>query len=179
MPNQTSTRGLEDPAAYRPRLLLADHHEELAAACADLRACACTDDARELAAQFRAFERAVIEHMEVEEEHILDAYAEFDAADAEQIRRQHAELRSQLLELALDTELHCVRAAQVERMIGALRAHAAHEDARMYPWAQMHLPLPVHRALFMRIARSLRELARSRARSRHLREAEKRALAAR
>lgn len=162
----------DDPAAYRPRLLLADLHEEIDAACADLRACVCGDDARELIAQFRAFERTVIEYMEAEEATILDEYEQFDADDAQRIRRQHAELRGQLLRLAVDAELHCLRAAQIDQMIAALRAHAAHENARMYLWAQVSLSPQAHRALFMRIGRSLRELARSRARYRAISQAE-------
>ena len=64
------------------------------------------------------------------------------------------------LQWLLDVELHIVRVDTVKRLIETLQAHAAHEDAAMYPWAQEHLPLTLQRQLFVRIGRSLRALVR-------------------
>lgn len=163
MSTTTTLGGLDRPTAHGPRFLLACHHDELDAACAELRAKAYADDPRALIEQARAFERAMIAHLDAEEEHILPAYAAFDPGDARTIREQHAELRSRLMQLVIDAELHCICMARIDDMIAALRAHAAEEDRRMYPWARLHLPLRARRALFVRIGRSLGELARRRA----------------
>lgn len=158
-----ATNNTNPPTANRQRLLLADHHVAIETACADLRARVYGDDPLELVARYRAFERAITSHMQLEEELILPAYSEYDPADALTIREQHAELRRQLNRLGMDVELHCARAKALERCIALLRTHAAHEDRRMYPCAQRHLPLGTKRNLFVQVARSLRALARVRA----------------
>jgi Hemerythrin HHE cation binding domain len=155
-----SSKGLDAGAGNGPRLLLADHHREIEAACRALLACTYADDPFQLIAQYRAFEHAVLDHLAAEEEVILPGYAEAAPAGARAIRADHAALRQQLLAVGVEVELHFVRAETVCRLIDQLNAHAAREDASMYPWAQLHLPLPAKRRLFVRIGRSLRALAR-------------------
>lgn len=155
--------GVDHPTNNGPRLLFADHHEEIEAACRALKAAIYTDDPANLIARFRTLERATLEHMSAEEEEILPAYEKTMPADASRILATHDELRRQLMRLAIDVELHAVRAHQLERLIATLREHARQEDLYMYAWAQIHLPLRTKRVLFKRIGRSLRALAQQRA----------------
>ena len=154
----TTSPDVDHPPPNGPRLLFADHHCKIEAACDSLRACAYTDDPLELIEQYRSFERSVLEHLKAEEDAILPAYAEHAPADAELIRATHDDLRQQLFRIGLDVELHSIRAESLDRLVATLRAHAAHEDREMYPWAQLNLPLRTKRQLFHRIGRSIRLL---------------------
>lgn len=154
-----TTAKLESPTVNGPRLLFPDHHCQIEAACDALRASAVTDDPRDVTTCYRSLERAVLEHLRAEEDSILPAYAEHAPADAESIHAAHDELRRQLFRIGVDVELHCVRAEALDRLVAGLRAHAAHEDREMYPWAEAHLSTPTKRELFERMAHSLRALA--------------------
>jgi len=151
--------GLEAGATNGPRLLLADHHRQIEEACSALRACAQVNGPRALVEQYRAFEQAVLDHLEAEETVILPDYAADHQEDAYAIREEHAEIRTLLFRIGVEVELHLVRLETLQGLIDMLHAHAAREDASMYPWAQVHLPLSTKRRLFVRIGRSLRKLA--------------------
>lgn len=142
-----------------PRLLLAEHHREIEDACRALLARTYADDPRALIAEYRGFERAMLEHFAAEEEEILPGYAEHASQDARVVRDDHARLRQLLFRLGVDVELHVIRLASVTELLDQLHAHAAREDAAMYPWAEAHLPVTAKRRLFVRIGRSLRALA--------------------
>jgi len=152
-------RGLDAGPANGPRLLLADHHRGIEEAYRRMLASIYADDALDLVRDFRTFERAILEHLAAEEDVILPEYALEDPEDAAVIRADHARIREALIRAGIDTDLHTMRAHTMKGLIEALRAHAAHEDARMYPWAQMHLPLRTRRGLFVRLGRSLRTLS--------------------
>jgi hypothetical protein len=113
--------------------------------------------------QLRGRDRAgaalALQDLDAEEVVILHGYAADDPEAAAAIRDEHTELRRLLLQVGVEVELHVVRLPTLQR----LRAHAAREDVGMYPWAQLHLPLPDRRRLFVRIGRSLRALTAARA----------------
>lgn len=160
MRTDVSTKGLDAGAASGPRLLLADHHREIEIACRALLERTYADDPPQLIAQYRSFESAILDHLAAEEEIILPAFAEAAPVEARAILDDHAVLRRQLFQIGVDVELHIVRAQTLRELIDQLHAHAAREDASMYPWAQVHLPLSAKRRLFVRIGHSLRALAR-------------------
>ena len=162
-----SSNGLDAKASNGPRLLLADHHRAIEDACRALLACTYGDDSLQLIAQYRTFEHAMLEHLAAEEEDILPAYEAAAPADARAIRDDHAALRQQLFRIGVEVELHLVRAPTVRELIEQLHVHAAHEDATMYPWAQLQLPLSTKRRLFVQVGRSLRALARGTEPRRH------------
>jgi hypothetical protein len=141
------------------RLLLPEHHEEIAAACAALRTSAYIDDPLEVIMRYRNVEHAVLEHMRAEEDFILPAYARRAPADAAAIRATHEDLRRQLYRLGIDAELHCIRLESIDQLTATLRDHAAREDREMYPWAQRVLAPATKRELFKRMTHSLRALA--------------------
>lgn len=142
--------------------LLLKHHRALETACQALLAHTYGDDPRELVFNYRAFERSTLEHIAAEEDLLLPAYAEHAPEDARSIRDDHVAIRQLLFRVGIDVELHSVRVDTVKQLIEKLQAHAAREDAAMYPWAQEHLPLTLQRQLFVRIGRSLRSLVRQR-----------------
>lgn len=142
-----------------PRLALAEHHDEIGTAAKALRASAFADDPLEVIMRYRSLEHAVLEHMRIEEEFVIPAYARHAPADAAVIRLAHGELRRQLFRLGIDAELRMLRLAAIDRLIATLREHAAHEKRGMYPWAQEFLTPVAKRELFKRISRSLRALA--------------------
>lgn len=143
-----------------PRRLLADHHRAIDIVCRDLLDRTYADDPLRMIEQYRTFERAILEHLVAEEELVVPAYARAAPFEARAILDDHAELRQRLFQVAIEAELHYVRAETVCELIEQLRAHAAREDASMYAWAQDHLPPSVKRQLFKRVRRSLRLLAR-------------------
>jgi len=155
----TAARALAPPG---PRLLLAEHHRALDSACRALLGYTYQDDPRELIQQYRRFERATVDHLAAEEELILPAYADEAPDDAREIYDDHMRIRQLLFRIGVEVELRVVRAETVKRLVATLQAHAAREDAGMYPWAQAHLPLSTRRQLFVRIGRSLRTFARIR-----------------
>lgn len=142
-----------------PRLLLPDHHRRIEEACARLLDRSYADDSLALVAEFRRFERAILEHMQAEEDELLPGFAAAHPDDAEALAAAHRAIRARLDQVGLEVELHLVRAAWVEEMIARLRTHAAIEDTLLYPWARVHLPLASRRRLFARIGRSMRALA--------------------
>ena len=152
-------RGLDALDANGPRLLLAEHHHEIEAAYRALLAATYTDDPRELVTEFRSFEREILEHIKAEEDVILPAYEQHAPMDARALRGDHEKIRQQLTRICIDCELHAIRAATLEDLIADLRAHAAREDAQMYPWAQVHLPVDSKRAVFVWLATSMQRLA--------------------
>ena len=119
--------------------LLTEHGHDIERACADLRSDTYADDRLALVAAWRLFEARMVGHMAAEEDLVLDAYAHDFPDDARLIRQQHDELRRMLTPLAIEVELHMIRADTIERLLTALRAHAMHEEAQLYPWAERHL----------------------------------------
>ena len=141
-------------------LLLPEHHRAIEKVARDLVADTYAGDPLALVAQYRRFEQAVLEHLAAEETAILPAYEKHAPADAQAIRDDHAAIRDQLFRIAMEVELHLVRATTVNAMMEKLRVHAAREDAGLYPWAQQHLTAPARRRVLARIRASLRALAR-------------------
>jgi len=138
--------------------LLRNHHDEIASRCAELRSSAFADDPRDVILRYRNLERAVLEHMEAEEQTILPAYERLFPEDARAILATHDELRRQLYRLGIDVELHAIRLESIDQLLATLSAHVVQEDRAMYPWAQRCLPASSRREVFERIGRSLRLL---------------------
>jgi hypothetical protein len=143
-----------------PLILFAEHHRILRRAAEDLLACCYEDNCRALIAEFRIFERQLIEHMTVEEELVLPAFAAIAAEEAAAILEAHRALRKQLERTAVDVELHSIRIASIRTLLAALDASAEHEDRTMYPWAQMYLPKAARDVIAERMFASVRKLTR-------------------
>lgn len=105
-------------------------------------------DAREdVLRLWAAFDDGLCQHMALEEEHILPALRDEDAALADALAKEHQEIRSKLVELGVAVDLHEIREQTVSDFVEQLRAHARREDAWAYRWADENLSAP-EKALF-------------------------------
>jgi hemerythrin superfamily protein len=141
------------PARHGLGLLLSDHHHRLEAKCRDMLGWAYTDDTRSLYSAWGELEAELLDHMAAEEEVILPTYATHAPEDARRIRDDHVRIRSLVTPLGIDVELHEARVERLHRLVDALAAHSASEDAEMYPWAADNIALVAQRLLFARIGR--------------------------
>ena len=132
--------------------LLRQHHHDVERACAELRRDTYGDDRLALIDAWRRFEMRMSSHMLAEEELMLAAYAKTAPDDAKAIRAEHERLRAALVPLAIEVELHLIRAETIERLLALLRAHASHEDAGLYPWAEGAFDEGTKRAIAARLA---------------------------
>ena len=121
-----------------PAGLLAEHHRDLDRRLDELVSRAQECDVTELRCQWTAFERELLRHLELEEAEILPGFAQHDAAGARAILADHAEIRSELLEMGVSLDLHLLRAEAVEGFVRRLKAHARREEAALYAWAEHH-----------------------------------------
>jgi len=96
-------------------------------------------DFQQLEREWLAFQRALLQHLEAEERHLIPALAKDRPAEAQVLLDEHAGIRSKLLELGVDLDLHCLRAQRVEAFVEALRAHAHREENIFYPWVDRQL----------------------------------------
>jgi hemerythrin-like domain-containing protein len=119
--------------------LLAEHHRDLDRRLDELVSRAQECDATELRCEWTAFERELLRHLELEEAELLPGFAQHDAAGARAILADHAEIRSDLLEMGLNLDLHLLRAEAVESFVQRLKAHARREEAALYAWAERHV----------------------------------------
>lgn len=106
---------------------------------ADLRARAQTDDWRYLDAVWDGFVEDIGAHFDFEEKVLfpeLRAQGADDAALVEQLVAEHAEIRSTLMQLGIQIQLHRVRATTIDALVDRLRKHAALENQRLYAWAE-------------------------------------------
>ena len=145
----SSTRGLP--------LLLPEHHVRLLSRCRDLLAAAYADDSRELVTCWCELETELVDHMAAEEELILPRYAAHAPAEGQRIAADHARMRELLTPMGVEVELHESRASRLRQLVDTLEAHAAFEDAGMYPWAERNLGRDTRHLLGVRIGRWLRE----------------------
>ncbi|WP_437831761.1 hemerythrin domain-containing protein [Sorangium sp. So ce1153] len=111
------------------------------------------------------FERELLAHMEAEESLLLPLFDRFNPEEAGTIRAEHLGIRAQLAEMGTALELHTLREAKVDNLIRALRQHAAHEEAELYPWADRELPKPAADRLYERLAAVVDAVKRSAHRS--------------
>ena len=147
--------------AARPVDLLAEDHRALDEQLDRLVVRAQEGDATELRAEWTAFERGLLRHLEQEEAEILPAFARQNAAEARAILAEHAQIRQSLLEMGLSLDLHCLRAEAVQEFVRQLKAHARREDGAFYTWAGAN----VAPSTWQSIKRSLKDAAQG---GRHL-----------
>ncbi len=137
--------------------VLDEHHGALGRVLDDLQEEVRNGDRCQLGEPWALFEREVRDHMALEEESILPEYARAHPREAARIRDQHQRFRDLLVELGVETDLHCLRLDEITTLAAEFRAHAEREDETLYAWAAAHV------ATWPRIVEQIRE------RSEHLR----------
>ena len=137
------------------RSVMADDHARLERLFDGLVAEAACGDPVELLDEWRAFERSLLAHLEVEEAHLLPAFGQSAPTEAQGLLDEHTQIREKLTELGIDLELHCLSADRVRAFIDDLRAHAAREEGLLYPWAARQLGGPARKELHEALAVTL------------------------
>ena len=122
------------------KTLMMEHSREIETMCCELRGRSYADEPHELVQAYRRFEREMLDHLDLEERTLLPGYAMCAPDDARKLSDEHSELRQRLYRLAIDVELHAVRAEAIDNLVTRLREHAAHEGAGLYAWAAEHVP---------------------------------------
>ncbi len=119
--------------------LLASDHAHLEQLFQAVIACLRGGDPERLRVRWLELDYALELHLNLEEAQLLPRFARAFPTSAARLQREHREIRSALVQLGVDLDLHELCAASATRFISALRAHAAYEDAVLYPWAEAHL----------------------------------------
>jgi len=126
-------------ACYPVDDVLGAHHLEIEAECLEIMSACFTDDPRDLTLRWGKVECELLEHMAAEEHMVFPDYQRADPENAQDLRDEHAVLREHALELGIAIQLHTIRREQLQLFVDQLRAHARHEEATLYRWAQGNL----------------------------------------
>lgn len=119
--------------------VLGAHHREIEAECLEIMSAGFADDAPDLTRRWGKVERELLQHMAAEERMVFPAYHQANRENAQDLRREHAALRAHALEIGIAIQLHTIRCEQLQQFVDQLRAHARHEEASLYRWAQGNL----------------------------------------
>jgi hemerythrin superfamily protein len=114
--------------------MLAADHDRLDRSFQAILARAYGGDVQQLAAEWLAFQAALLAHLDAEERHLIPALGQDRPGEASLLLEDHRQIRDRLLELGVDLDLHCLRAERVEAFVSALRGHARREETIFYPW---------------------------------------------
>jgi hemerythrin-like domain-containing protein len=145
----TTSRANEasEPIGRPSEAPLAAHHRHLERVFEALVAEAQERDAESLHPEWKAFERELERHLALEEAEFLPDFAREHPEEAREIRSDHAAIRSALVQMGIDLELHALRADAVAAFVEGLKAHARREEHLLYPWAARSLPARVWSAV--------------------------------
>jgi hemerythrin-like domain-containing protein len=113
-----------------------DHHA-LERTFADLSLRANEGDWKDLDEVWSGFAADLERHLKFEEEQLFSGFAARDAASAtivDELRRDHAAIRTTCEQFGIQIQLHQIRATEIDAFLDLLRRHAAREDETLYPW---------------------------------------------
>jgi len=112
-----------------------------------------SDNAAELCCLWTLFEQYLRDHLDTEERYLFPLVAATHRSEVEALRTEHQHIRSALSELGIAVDLHALRKASIDELIGYLHQHATREEHSLYNWTD-HDPAARRglRALFERRA---------------------------
>ena len=125
-------------STMRDRFL--DDHAELEDLFAGLLDAFEANDREGITQLWNAFDDRLAKHLEIEERFMIPQLFASRPRDARAILEEHRHIRSRLVELGCDVDLHTLRPETARGFIEELRAHARHEEDVLYRWADEHLP---------------------------------------
>lgn len=96
-------------------------------------------DPESIRARWLELDRALEQHLCMEETLILPGFTQENPAAAARIRREHREIRAHMVQLGVDLDLHELSPGSAARFIESLRQHAKYEEVMFYPWSQLRL----------------------------------------
>jgi hemerythrin-like domain-containing protein len=123
----------ETPVALGTRLLA--EHTRLDSVFEQLLCSFDGGDATTCQRAWSEFEGSLLGHLEYEEAFLLPKLEQTYPLESQELRQQHATLRKLVAEFGVQVDLHALNAETVRQMVAFLRAHAAREEALLYPWA--------------------------------------------
>jgi len=119
--------------------LFSDDHSRLQRLLAETLALAGGPRSGEFRESWNQFELGLLTHLHAEEVHLFRAFRHAHPEQAQSLMTDHERLRARLTDLSIALDLHCLSDHQVSELGDELRAHAAREEALLYPWAARHL----------------------------------------
>jgi Hemerythrin HHE cation binding domain len=131
------------PPSEPCRETLRHEHAMLDGLCDDLINRAESGDCHECDVVWDELGRTLEAHMGLEETALLPAFGAEgpeQARLADQIRREHQDIRRMVERLGIAVQVHTLRADDVRELVELLRRHAALEDESLYPWADRLSP---------------------------------------
>jgi hemerythrin-like domain-containing protein len=121
-----------EPVLAPKQLLLADHaalEEMLSKLANTLESNAPAPD---LCESWTRFESNLRDHLDTEEQLIFPTLVRTQPAEAEALRNDHQQIRRALADFGVAVDLHTLRKASVDELIGFLRQHAGREERSAY-----------------------------------------------
>jgi len=112
-------------------------HHLLEARFRDLHRRALTGDWTDLHAVWSEFCAEFEAHLRFEEEQLFPAYLRSHPSASDEVaalERDHARIRRAMEQLAIEIQLHEIRAHSVDGFLAENRDHARRESERFYPW---------------------------------------------
>ncbi len=143
------------PPPPSPRKHLLADHRRIEAMQDDLVASLTADRRAEFQRLWTILDASLLAHFETEENLLISELARSCPRDARALLEEHRHLRSRLLELGTNVDLHVVRLDMVHAFFDELRAHTRHEDELLYRWAEEHLDEVGHESLLAELGRAL------------------------
>jgi hemerythrin-like domain-containing protein len=121
------------------RALLLQEHLQLDVLFDCLLAAVGADATDDVATLWSAFDLRLREHLELEERHLIPAFAKSHPSDAARLLADHTLIRESLVKLGVALDLHLSRADMITKFVGLLRRHGAREDELLYAWSEQNL----------------------------------------
>jgi hemerythrin superfamily protein len=162
------------PAQSSIELALKADHQELEVLFERVMASLRSADAERIRGCWLELDRALEQHLSAEEQLMLPHFDRDCPADAARVRSDHHEIRTRLVELGVELDLHSLNPASAARFIDALRGHAAFEERAFYPWSQSKLAQAEQTTLLARLRGALRRVEAASAATRAERESDRR-----
>jgi hemerythrin-like domain-containing protein len=157
---RTGANGASDGES--PLRSLHDEHVAMAAALRELAEHAHRGDAPAMRSAFVHLEKALRDHLALEDDKLLPRFGEVNPSEAVALRGEHARIRRRLDDLGIALELHTLRAEMIDDFIDLLYRHAVREERALYAWSEQALPIAERHSLFSSLLGRLDErLARA------------------
>jgi hemerythrin-like domain-containing protein len=145
----------QDPATSLRDALLADHHridDLLARVLVAIEAL----DSERMAAEWADFDRALSAHLDAEDRYLIPALSVTKPRVARAVLQEHRHVRGRARELGNAMKTGVLRAGTVRGFVDELSAHARHETAVLYEWAEDEIDEPDREAVLRAITSSSR-----------------------
>ena len=136
MPGMTEQQihGPDLTSSNRAKQILLNDHAAVERLLAQLSTVVAGDDPSGVCELWTRFERFMRAHLEFEEQRLFPLIPLAHLEELDGLRAEHQRIRCALGELGIAADLHTLRKASVDELIGYLQQHAAREERSFYGW---------------------------------------------